>query len=108
MVDIVLSFLFLISAPFHLFFHKKGGRLLGNAVGVATGKKTWVGYASTSGLLPPLKKGVVTQMGAAPLFGGALLEKADKLYAKNYDWWQDMAIVFQSYNRLGGVGNNEY
>jgi len=108
LVDIILSFLFLITAPVHLIFHKKGGGLLSNAVSVITGHKTWVGYASTSAMLPPVKKGVVTQMGTIPIFDVMVLEKADKLYAKNYDWWQDAGIVFRNYGQLGGEGNNEY
>jgi len=107
LVDIILSFLFLITAPVHLIFHKKGAGLLNNAVSVITGHKTWVGYASTSAMLPPVKKGVVTQTGTIPIFDGVILGKADKLYAKNYDWWQDAVIVFRNYSQLGS-GNNEY
>lgn len=100
-VDIILSFLFLITAPVHLVLHKKAARLLGNAISVLNGHKTWVGYASSSILLPSAKKAVVTHMGTLSVFSEDLFEKADKLYAKNYDWWQDVIIVFQNYRRLG-------
>ena len=101
LVDIILSFLLLITTPVHLVLHKKTTRLLGNAISVLKGHKTWVGYVSSSVLLPPAKKGVVTHIESTSIFSGDVLEKADKLYAKNYDWWQDVVIVFKNYNRLG-------
>jgi hypothetical protein len=67
---------------------------------VLAGQKTWVGYASASMGLPVIKKGVVSHMGAIPSFSESLLEKADRLYAKNYDWWQDIPAVSRHYTRL--------
>ena len=105
LVDVVLAFLFLVTAPIHLILHKKTAAFLGNALSVLSGQKTWVGYASTSFVLPPLAKGVVAHIGPISLFGASLAEKADKLYAKNYDWWRDIVIVFRKYHRLGEVTN---
>ena len=32
----------------------------------------------------------------------ALLKKSDILYAKEYDWMQDLKIIFANYKYLGG------
>ncbi len=101
LVDVVLALLFLVTAPIHLIVQKKTTTFLGNALSVLSSRKTWVGYASTSLVLPPLAKGVVAHISPTSLFGASLAEKADKLYAKNYDWWHDIVVVFRNYHRLG-------
>jgi len=101
MMDLLLSFFFILTAPVHLLLHRKGSALIDNAFGVLAANRTWVGYASASASLPGIKKGVITHMGSANSFSERLVEKADNLYAKNYDWWQDAIIVFQHYQRLG-------
>ena len=98
-VDMSLSLLLLIMTPVNLFIHPKPGALLLNIFPVFSGAKTWVGYASASTMLPEIKKGIVSQIGQG--FNLALLEKTDRRYAKNYDWWQDIVIVFKNYRRLG-------
>jgi hypothetical protein len=99
-VDLFLSFLLLITAPVHLLVHRNGAALMLAAWQVLLGQKTWVGYASDSPGLPVIKKGVVSHIGAIPSFSESLLEKADRLYAKNYDWWQDIPAVSRHYTRL--------
>ncbi len=101
LVDIILSLLFLISFPLHLIFHKKGLHLLQNAWKVFMGKQTWIGYVSSSTALPPIKPAVIPHMKSRIGFAEPVLEKADKRYAKEYDWWQDLLTVFANYGRLG-------
>ncbi len=99
-LDAVLSLLLLITAPIHLLLHMKGVRLLRNAWQVLMGHKTWVGYATAGGELPPIKKSILAHVTANGLLTEALLEKSDRHYAKNYDWWQDALIVLRQYSRL--------
>ena len=101
LVDIKMSVFFLISFPVHLLFHKHGLTFLQNAVSVLTGKKSWIGYASEAEGLPVLKKGVISTLGNEQMVPEALWEKADRRYAMNYDWWQDLTLIFQNYKRLG-------
>ena len=100
MIDGILSLLLLITAPFHLLLHPKGALLLRNAWQVLMGHKTWVGYATAGEALPPIKKSILAHVTANGLLTEALLEKSDKCYAKNYDWWQDALIVLRQYGRL--------
>lgn len=100
-VDILLALFFLLSFPVHLIIHKKGLRLLQNAWLVLLNKKTWIGYASASVSLPLLKPAVVSHMGGQTGFNETVLEKADRLYAKEYDWWPDLLLGLQYYQQLG-------
>ncbi len=96
-VDILASILLIPTIP----FHPRPTHFAGNIYHVIKGSKTWVGYTTVSPTLPPIKKAVISPIKTSPGFAENLLEKADRLYAKNYDWWQDIAIIFQNYRRLG-------
>ena len=98
--DVLLSLLLLITAPVHLVIHRHGAAVIFAAWNVLTGHKTWVGYASSSLMLPVIKKGVISHMGTMSSFSEILLEKTDRIYAKNYDWWQDALTVSRYYRRL--------
>lgn len=101
LADVFLSFLFLLTTPIHLIIHPKGTQLLRNAIAVLAGKLTWVGYAASVTQVPDIKKGVITHLGARRVFDEGVLEKADRIYAKEYDWWMDIALVFKHYPGLG-------
>jgi len=97
-VDLSVSLFLLITIPVHLFIHPRTGRLARNIFHVLAGNRTWVGYASTSTLLPAIKAGAISQ--TVQNLNKNLLEKTDKRYAKNYDWWDDLVIIFKNYRRL--------
>ena len=97
LVDIVLGLCLLISFP----FHPHPSKFIGNIFNVLSGKQTWVGYATVATLLPPIKKGVISAVPEMQVTHNAFEEKADRLYAKNYDWWQDVLLILQNYRRLG-------
>ncbi len=101
LIDIKMSLIFLISFPFHLLLHKHSLSFLRNAVRVLVGGQTWVGYATEGAGLPFLKNGVICSLGNKQLVPQMLWEKADRRYAINYDWWQDLTLIFQNYKRLG-------
>lgn len=100
-LDLILSFLFLLSAPVHLLVHRRGFGLVCNAANVMAGTKTWVGYALGEDRLPVIRAAVISHLAGSAIPAEALAAKADKLYAKNYDWWQDLLTVFRNYRRLG-------
>ncbi len=97
MVDVLASLIFLPVIP----FYPTPRKLARNIYLVITGSKTWVGYATGSAALPFLKQGIITPLGNGGGLNESLLERSDRLYAKNYDWWQDMALIFQNYRNLG-------
>lgn len=97
-MDVCMALLLLLTAPLHLLIHARGSQVLKNAIAVLSGGKTWVGYGSSAAFLPPLKPAVIANGSGLPRHS---LELADKLYAKNYEWWQDMVILTRNYPKLG-------
>ncbi len=97
-MDVFMSLLLLVTAPIHLLFHARGRAVLKNAWTVLGGSKTWVGYCTQAAFLPPLKQAIIANNNGLPLHSREL---ADKLYAKNYEWWQDMVILIRNYPQLG-------
>lgn len=100
MVDIVFSLLLLLSFPIHLLVHKKAAGLLKNAATVLLGRKTWVGYLGHREVLPPLPDAVTAHTFFPGTVSQETLYRADKLYAKNYDWWQDVQVLVKRYRQL--------
>jgi hypothetical protein len=100
-IDVLLSLFFIITIPFHFVLHPTPGNFIRNIFHVLTGTKTWVGYATIAASLPAIQQSVISSLGNAINVAPSLLAKADKLYAKNYDWWQDIVIVFKNYRQLG-------
>jgi GT2 family glycosyltransferase len=97
LVDIILGLFLFISFP----FHPHPLKLVRNIFTVLSGKQTWVGYASAAAILPPIKIGVISSVPDMQGTNNEFDEKADRLYAKNYDWWQDVLLILQNYRRLG-------
>jgi GT2 family glycosyltransferase len=96
-VDMLLALLLSVSIP----FHPKPAGFAKNIYRVLTGTKTWVGYATIATGLPVIKTGVISTVGNLQPANKSLFKKADSLYAKNYDWWQDILTVLQNYRYLG-------
>ncbi len=106
-VDIGLSVLLIVSFPITLLVVKKGGIAIKNACYVLFGNYSWVGYASINNTLPYIKPNIITCYGlpvnaAHPLNKEALYQ-LNYLYAKNYDCWQDVVLLFNKYKQLGGL-----
>lgn len=97
LLDLLLALLLLPASLFHP--QKKG--LLANIGKVLAGKRTWVGYAGDRPSLPRIRKGILTPPGNTGSTADVIPGAADRFYARNYDWWQDMGIVFRNYRRLG-------
>ncbi|MDB5209328.1 MAG: hypothetical protein JWQ30_155, partial [Sediminibacterium sp.] len=89
-VDMILSLFFILTIPFHFLLHPKPAAFIRSVFRVLRGQATWIGYAITNDSLPFIKTGIISSLGKTKDVSPKLLQKADKLYAKNYDWWQDV------------------
>lgn len=98
-VDVVLSLFFILTIPFHFLLHPQPLSFIRAVFNVLAGSQTWVGYTTNSPSLPVIKKGVIPFAGKTKGLAKNMFEKSDKVYAKNYDWWQDIVFVFHNYRR---------
>lgn len=98
--DLVASLLILLAAPLLPVFRKKPCKLLKNTVLVILGQKTWVGFSGSLsiGELPDLKPGVFSLDSALPNadHDPNLRPKLNSLYAKDYKWQKDLAVLWKS------------
>lgn len=105
MIDVWIGFLMLATAPLQFIFTESGAKAIAHAWQVILGKKTWVGYSNFQNNLPLLAPGVLIPSGYPKSkdldISKTILRKADMLYAKEYDWLQDLRIIFKSYKYLG-------
>jgi GT2 family glycosyltransferase len=99
-VDIVLSLFFILTIPFHFLLQPKPLSFIRAAFRVLIGAQTWVGYTMDAPSLPVIKKGVIPFTVKTKGFAKSMFEKSDQAYAKNYDWWEDVIIVFYNYRRV--------
>ena len=104
--DIVFSFYLMVTFPFQLILVRKSGSLSVNILKVLINQATWVGYTKEEIYLPAIKKGLLTcygfPNGNAPALNKEALHHLNIQYAKNYDFWMDLKIVFKNYKYLGG------
>jgi len=106
-LDVCLSFIMLITFPLLIILIKRPFNGIVNAVKVLIGKKTWVGYSLIEKNLPSLRAGILTvygfPIGAEHPLADEALHKLDSLYAREYDWWRDIQLIFANFRKLGGV-----
>ena len=105
MLDVWVSIIILATFPLQFLFVDNAGNAIRNAWLNILGKRTWVGYSSFQNTLPLIPSGVLTPSGY-PNNGKfdvsiAVLKKTDELYAREYDWMQDLKIIFSNYKELG-------
>lgn len=105
LLDISLSFIFLIGYPITCWTVQQKWGLFKNIFSVLTSSKSWVGFAGseeTKNRLPLIKPGVLNP---ADRFDEELSEEKkleiDMVYAKNYRILQDVEIIFQGWKNLG-------
>ena len=105
--DLWTALLLLFFGPILWIFQNKRSRLFGNIFAVLLGKKTWVSYGDIGNYkqeLPKLKAGILH-----PLTGKNVkhmeplsVNRANLLYAKEYHWSKDLAILWNGLFHLGG------
>lgn len=106
-VDITLSLWLIASFPITLLIIKKGGVAIKNALYVLFGNYSWVGYTAINNTLPYIKPNIITCYGlpvnAVHPLNKEALHQLNNIYAKNYDYWQDVVLLFNNYKQLGGL-----
>jgi GT2 family glycosyltransferase len=106
MVDVWVSSLVFISFFVQIFLVKNPMNIFKNALLVLIGKRTWVGFSFYQTKLPPVAVGIINPQGFIigkpyPVVNN-VLKKTDYIYAKEYDWVNDLKIIFEHYKNLGG------
>jgi len=101
LLDLSLSFVFLLLSPLIVLLQKQPLKFFSNLVSVFSGQRTWVGYASTGkeqAHMPRLKGGVLkTSRSNDP----AHCRKMDVLYAKDYRVANDLRLIMANMAYLG-------
>ena len=101
LLDLSLSFVFLLFSPLIVLLQKQPLKFFSNLVSVFSGQRTWVGYASTvveQAQMPRLKGGVLkTSRSNDP----AHCRKMDVLYAKDYRVANDLRLIMANMAYLG-------
>jgi GT2 family glycosyltransferase len=106
-LDVFFSLFLILTFPIQLFLIKNPLRVFKNALSCLLGKKSWVGYQPTESPsldLPNIKPGILT-----PLDGSTIKELTDEatinrlnlLYAKDYDWYKDVEVIWKGYTKIG-------
>ena len=106
MLDVWIAIILLATFPLQFLFVDKAAAAIKNAWLIIIGKRSWVGYSTFQNTLPLIASGILIPSGypnngAFPI-NNSLLKKTDILYAREYDWMQDLKIIFANYRRLGG------
>ena len=107
LLDIVVSILGLLTFPIHLIGVKKPFQFFANCFTVLLALKTWIGYSITNNKnLPVLRKGILACNGIPMSIRQELPEQSlhtlDYWYARDYEPFQDIKIIWKSYRKLGG------
>lgn len=100
-VDLFFSFVFFLTLPVHLLLQMNPAGFLKNIFRVLLGYRTWVGYASAADQLPRIRPAVLASTGIPDTVSLLVEQRADRLYARDYDWWGDIRILFRYYRQLG-------
>ena len=96
---------------FWFFLQRRPLGFIKNLFQVFFGKKTWVGYAKNNGqkvaghaqLLPKIKPGILSPLDALGnrQLDPATVQRLNFLYAKDYDVWRDLEVVWKGVRDLG-------
>ena len=105
--DIVVSIVGFVTFPIHLIAVKKPFQFYANCFAVLFAQKTWVGYSIPGNKnLPALRNAILACNGIPRSVRQELPEQSlntlDYWYAKDYEPFQDIKIIWKSYRKLGG------
>ncbi len=106
LIDVTLSLSALLTFPLHFLTVKKPFQFLGNCVAVLFAQKTWIGYAIPGKNLPWLRPCVMA-CNAVPattkqVLPDESLRMMDYWYARDYEPYNDLRLLWRMYRRLGG------
>jgi len=106
LIDFSVSFLFIISFPVHFLFVRRPLVFFGNCFKVFFAKRTWIGYSINGKPLPPLREGIIgcngTPINSMQSLPAESLRMIDDWYAREYEPFQDLKLLWRNYRRLGG------
>lgn len=101
--DFLLALFFLLLYP--LLFWTVKGHFYRNSFQVLIGRKSWVGFVSTTRLyeLPRIKPGILNPslLQRRENLSDDILQRINVIYAKDYRLINDFAIVFRLWKHLG-------
>jgi len=111
LLDVNVALLFLIFFPVLIFVIPNQLGFLKNIILVLLGKKTWVGYIdpeNSTTSLPTIRLGVLSK---AALFNSKNIDAATKqrinfFYAKDYDYTDDLGVIWKGRYLLGNQNEN--
>jgi hypothetical protein len=106
LIDVFVSLILMITYPFLTFFVENKSNYFLNLFRVFFGKISWVGYKPVddkqSKTLPKIRVGVVSQVDAlCSNMDANTTMRLNMLYAKDYKVYNDIAIIFKSFKKLG-------
>ncbi|MBS1578259.1 MAG: glycosyltransferase [Bacteroidetes bacterium] len=101
LVDVVASFILLLTFPLQLLFIKNGFNAIKNCWQIFIGYKTFVGYYSYNNHLPYIKPSIMQCSSTKKILDETILNQADKQYAKDYDYLTDIKLIIFNYKLLG-------
>lgn len=103
LLDVITALIFLLSFPLHLIIQKKPTQFCKNLFFVLIRKKTWIGYATKTNMLPKLKEGILTST-TLPVAINDLPEESlllsDEWYATSYSVNTDIKKIIRGYRFL--------
>ena len=104
-LDLAISFIFLIFLPISLFTVKKRGGFIVNIFYVISGRKSWVGYDlqtdSKSMEQDSLQQGVLTPASLYPHSTVQEIKRINLSYTKDYRLSKDLEIIVKKWKQLG-------
>jgi hypothetical protein len=103
LLDIIVALIFLLSFPLHLVLQKKPLQFFKNLWAILLRRKTWVGYAVNSTLLPAIKTGIITSTSLPAAINGLpeeSLHLSDEWYAASYSIATDINTIIRGYQYL--------
>jgi GT2 family glycosyltransferase len=106
LMDVVIAVLGLLTFPLQLLIVKRPFQFFANCFPVLFAQKTWIGYATPEKHLPRLHEGVIGCNGIPLSIQQQLpaesLQMMDYWYARDYEFFGDMKLLWKAYRRLGG------
>lgn len=100
LVDILTSLFFLLATPLLIWFVTNKRNYILQMLLVLEGDKTFVGY--TDGQFPKLKPSILNVYPEVENFEipSENKEHLDWLYARNYNPWKDVSIIFEKWRKI--------
>jgi len=107
LVDIIFAVFFLVLGPVLVFFQKNPSGYFRNIFKVLSGKYSFVGYKTgekiSVAMLPKIRPGILSPLDAQRThqLDEPTISRLNSLYAKDYQIYSDLNIIWQGIRNLG-------